>query len=75
MTGRLYEVNACMDTVVYDVHAIDFVLSVEIGIETLLDVLNDRSPRIIIVDKVAKSWGVYHRQAEANTILLNIGTY
>jgi hypothetical protein len=55
MTSRLNEVNAGMDAVVNDVHAVDLVLSIQVGIESLLNVVHDWSPRLVIVDKVSKS--------------------
>lgn len=72
MASRLDEVDAGVNTVVNNVHAVDLVLGVQIGIETLLDVLNNRSPGVIIVDKVAKTWGVDHSQAQTNAVFLNV---
>jgi hypothetical protein len=44
VAGRLDEVNASMDAVVNNVHTVDLVLSFQVGIEALLDVLDNRSP-------------------------------
>ena len=63
VTGRLDEVHASMDAIVDDVHAIELVLGLEIRIESLLNVLDDWAPGVIVVDEVAKARCVYHRQA------------
>ena len=73
VASGLDEVDTGMDAVVDNVHAVDLVLSLQVGIESLLDVLDNWSPRVIVVDKVTKARGINNGQAEANTILLNIG--
>lgn len=74
MPSRLNKVYACMDTIVDDIHAVHLVLCIEIGIEALFNVLDNRAPRIIVVDKIAETWSVDNRQAKANPILLNVRT-
>ena len=74
VASRLDEEDAGMDAVIDNVHTIDFVLGIQVGIKALLNVVNDRPPRLIVVDKVTKSWGVDNGQSKANTGLLNIGT-
>lgn len=69
----LEEVDASMDTVVDDVHAVDLVFGVEVGIEALLDVIDNWSPRLVVVDEVAKSRGINNSQAKTDAVLLNIG--
>lgn len=44
MPSRLDEVDACMNAVVHNVHPVDLVLSFQVGIESLLDVLDNWSP-------------------------------
>lgn len=73
MTSRLNEVDTGVDTVVDNVHAVDLVLGIQVSIEALLDVLDDWAPGVIVVDKVTKAGGVNDSQAQANTVLLNIG--
>lgn len=68
----LNEVDAGMDAVVHNVLAVDPVLSLQIGVKALLNVLDDWSPRVIVVDKVTESGSVDDSQAEANTVLLDI---
>jgi hypothetical protein len=70
---RLNEVDTGVDAVVDNVAAVDLVLSLEIGIVALLDVLDNWAPRVIVVDKVTESGGIDHAQAEADTVLLNVG--
>ena len=72
MACWLNEVDACMDTVVNDVHAVDLVLRIQVCIKSLLDVVNNWSPRLVVVDKVTKAWGIDNSQAKTNTVLLNI---
>lgn len=73
MTGRVNEVNTSMDTVVDDVTTIDLVFGLEVSVEARFDVIDNRTPRLVIVDKVTKTRRVDDRQLEANAILFNIG--
>lgn len=75
MTCRLDKVYTCVHSVVHDVHSVDLVLGIQVGIETLLNVLDNGSPRVIIVDKVTKPWGIDNGETETHTIFLDIGTY
>lgn len=63
VTGGLDEENNGMDAVVHDVHAVDLILGFEIGVEPLLNVLDDWLPGFVIVDEVAKARGVDHGQS------------
>lgn len=74
MAGGLDEENASMDAVVNNVHSVDLVLSVQVGIEALLDVVRDWSPGLVIVDKVAETRGINHGQTETDAGLLDIRT-
>lgn len=58
VASGLDKVDACMDAVVNDIHAVDFILGVKVRVKSLLDVLNNRAPRCIIVDEVAKARSV-----------------
>lgn len=71
--GGLNEVDAGMDAVVDDVHAVNLVLGVEVGVKSLLNVLHDRSPRVVVIDEVTKAGRVHHGQAQADAVLLNVG--
>jgi hypothetical protein len=73
VTGRLNEVNAGVDAVVDNVAAVDLVLGLEVGIETLLDVLDNWAPGVIVVDEVTESGGVNNAQAETDAVLLDVG--
>ena len=73
MTSRLNEVDTGVDTVVDNVHAVDLVLGIQVSIEALLDVLNDWAPGVVVVDKVTKTRSVNDSQAQANSVLLDIG--
>jgi len=73
VTGRLDEVNTSVYTVVDNVHAVDFVLGVQVSIKSLLNVLHDGSPRVVVVDKVTEAWSINNVQPQANTILFNVG--
>ena len=72
VAGRLNEVDARMDAVVHNVHAVDLVLRVEVGIEALLDVLDDWAPGCIVVDKVAKTRRVNDGKAQTDAVFLNV---
>ena len=74
MSGWLDEVDTRMNTIIHYVHPIDLVLSIEVGIETLLDVLDNWTPRVVIVDKIAETRSVHDRQSKTNTILFDIRT-
>ena len=72
MAGRLDEVNAGVDAVVDNVAAVDLVLGLEVGVEALLNVLDNRAPRVVVVDKVTESRSIHDSQAEADAVLLDI---
>jgi hypothetical protein len=73
VAGGLNEEDASVDAVVDNVHPVDLVLSIEVGIEALLDVVDDRAPRLVIVDKVTKAGRVHHSKTKTNTGLLDVG--
>lgn len=72
VAGGLDEVDTRVHSVVHNVHPVDLVLGVQVGVESLLDVLDDGSPRVIVIHKVAKARRVDHRQTQAHPVLLNI---
>lgn len=72
MPGRLNEVDARMHAIVHNVHAVDLIFSVKISIETLLNVLNNRSPGIIIVDEIAEAGSIHYGETETNAVLFDI---
>jgi hypothetical protein len=74
VAGGLDEVHAGVNSVVHDVHPVDLVLGIKVGIETLLDVIHNWSPRLIIVDEITKARGINNSQTQANAILLDIST-
>lgn len=69
----LNEVDAGMDSVIHNVHSVHLVLGLEIGIESLFNVLHNGSPRVIVVDKISKAGGINHSQAQTDAIFLNVG--
>jgi hypothetical protein len=74
VASGLNEVYNSVDAVVYDVHAVDLVLRLEVGVETLLNVLDNGVPRFIVVDEVAESGRVNNSQPQTDTVLLNVST-
>jgi hypothetical protein len=72
VASGLNEEDAGVNTVVDNVHAVDLVLSIEVSIETLLDVVHNRAPRLIVVDEVTEAGCVNNRQSETDTGLLDI---
>jgi hypothetical protein len=62
MASWLNEVYTGVDSIVYDIHAVDLVLSVQVGIKSLLNVIHDWSPRLVIVDEVTKAGGINNGQ-------------
>ena len=72
VTGRLNEVDTGVHAVVDDVHAVDFVLGIQVSVEALLDVLHNWLPRVVVVHKVAKARGVHDRQSQADAVLFNV---
>jgi len=55
VASGLDEVNNGVDAVVDNVHAVDLVLSIQVGVEALLNVLDNGVPGLIVVDEVAKA--------------------
>lgn len=74
MASGLDEVDAGMHTIIDDVHTVDLVLGIQVGIESLLDVLDNWSPRVIIVHEVTKARGINYGQAKADAILFDVCT-
>lgn len=72
VAGGLDEVDARVDTVVNDVGSVDLVFGLQVGIVSLLNVLDNGAPRVIIVHKVTKPGRVDHGQAEADTVLFDV---
>lgn len=58
VASGLDKVHAGVDPVVDNVGAVHLVLGIEISIEARFNVFNNGSPRLVIVDKVAKSGSV-----------------
>ncbi len=73
VASGLDEVDTSVDTVVDNVAAVNLVLSLEVGVETLLDVLDNRAPRVVVVDKITEARGIDDAQAETDTVLLDVG--
>lgn len=73
VASRLDEVDTGVDAVVDNVAAVNLVLSLKVGVETLLNVLDNRAPRVVVVDKVTEARGINDAQAETDTVLLNVG--
>ena len=73
VAGGLDEVDAGVDAVVDNVHAVDLVLGIQVGVETLLDVLGDWAPGVVVVDKVAETRSVDDGQAEADAVFFDVG--
>lgn len=73
VAGGLNEEDAGMDAVVYNVDAVDLVFSIEISIKALFDVVDNWTPRFVVVDKITKARGIDNGQPQADTGLLNIG--
>lgn len=74
VAGGLDEVDTGVHTVVNNVHAVDLVLGVEVGIEPLLDVLDNGTPRVVVVDEVSESGGVNDGQTQTDAVLLDVCT-
>ena len=72
MTSRLNEVHTGVDAVVDNVHAVDLVLGVEVGIEALLDVLDNGAPGLVVVDEVTEAGCVDDVQSQTDAVLLDV---
>jgi hypothetical protein len=58
VASGLDEVDTGVDAVINDVRTVDLVLSLEVSIVSLFDVLHNWAPGIVVVDEVAESGGV-----------------
>lgn len=72
VAGGLDEVDTGVDSVVNNVHAVDLVFGVEVGIVSLLDVFDNWAPRVIVVYKVAETGGVDDGKTQSNAVLFDI---
>jgi hypothetical protein len=61
-----------MNTVINHLHPVDPVLLLQVRVESRLDVVEDRLPALLVVDKVSVSRRVYDRQTQADSILLDV---
>ncbi len=75
MASWLNKVHTGVNSVVNDVHSVDLVLGIQVGIEALLDVVYNWSPGLIVVDEVTESRGINNSQTKTNAVLLNICAY
>ena len=73
VASRLDKVHTGVDTVVDDVYAIDLVLGIKVGIETLLDIVDNRAPRLIVVDKVSETRGIDDSETQTDPVLFELG--
>ena len=73
VASGLDEINARMYAVVHNVHAVDLVLSVQVCVETLFNVLDNWTPGSIVIDEISKAWRIHNSQSKADTILLDVG--
>ena len=62
MAGGLDEVDTCVNSVVANVHPVDLILRIQVGIEALLNVVHNWSPRLVIINKVTKTRGINNGQ-------------
>jgi hypothetical protein len=62
MACWLDEVHTSMNPVVHDVHTVDLVLSIQVSIKALLNVVHNWPPRLIIVNEITKPRGINNSQ-------------
>jgi stage III sporulation protein SpoIIIAA len=74
VASGLNKIHTGVNSVVHDIHSVDLVLGIKVGIKALLNVIHNWSPRLIIVDEITKSRGINNSQTQTNAILLDIGT-
>lgn len=74
VASGLNEVDTRMNAVIDNVHSVDLVLGLKICVESLFNVLNDRTPGVIVVDEVTKAGGIDDCQSESDSVLFNVGT-
>ena len=72
MARGLDEVDAGVNAVVNNIHTIDLILSVQVSIKALLDIIDNWSPGLIIVDKVTKTWSIDNREAKTHAVFFNV---
>lgn len=73
VASGLDEENTGVNSVVDNVHAVDLVLGIEVRVESLLNVVDNGAPRLIVVHKVTETGGVDNGEAKTDTSLLNVG--
>lgn len=73
VTSGLDEVDTGVDAVVDNVAAVNLVLGLQVGVEALLNILDNRAPGVVVVDKVTEARSIDDAQAETDTVLLNVG--
>ncbi|KAH3671682.1 hypothetical protein OGAPHI_000387 [Ogataea philodendri] len=73
VSGRLNKVQACVDSVVDNGGPVDLGLSLQVLVESGVDLVDNRFPGISIVDTLAESWTVNNGQAQLDVVFLDIG--
>jgi hypothetical protein len=61
-----------VDAVVHDVHTVHLVFLVKVGVESLLNVLNNGIPGLVIVDVVTEARSINDSQPQTHTVLLDV---
>lgn len=61
MTSGLDKIDACVYPVVDDSGSVDLAFRIKIGIKAIVDIINDCTPRLIIVDEFPKPWSIDDR--------------
>lgn len=69
----LDEEDHSVDAVIHNVHAVHLLLLVQVGVEPLLNILNNGLPRLVVVDKVTKTRSVNDGQSQTHAVFLDIG--
>lgn len=72
MACGLDKVHTGMNSVVHDIHAIHLILSVQIGIITLFDILDNRLPGLVIIDKVTEAGRIDYSETQSDTVLFDV---
>lgn len=72
MTERRYEVEAAVNSIVDDVPTVQSTFIAQESLVLLIDVFENGTEAIRIVDRIPEAWGVYNGQSQLDTALLNL---
>ena len=72
VTSGLDEEHTSVNAVVDNVHPVNLILRIKISVESLLNVVHNRAPRLVVVNEIAETRCVDNSQPKAHACFLDV---